>query len=97
MGICRWTYIQKIKTNTMKKFFEKELIIIAIISWLLYSVIKKVVFYLYSYEIVIKNFSSAIIDLAIWIITYLSVYKIFYIYKKRKLLEFVLLFFFYKL
>jgi len=68
----------------MRKFFDKDIVIITIISWLLYSIIKKVVFYLYSYEIVIKDFSSAVIDFAIWVITYLSVYKIFYIYKKSK-------------
>ena len=66
----------------MRKFFDKDIVIITIISWLLYSIIKKVIFYLYSYEIVIKDFSSAVIDLSLWIITYLSVYKIFYIYKK---------------
>jgi hypothetical protein len=68
----------------MRKFFDKDIVIITIISWLLYSIIKKLVFYLYSYEIVIKDFSSAVIDLSIWTITYLSVYKIFYIYKKKK-------------
>jgi len=67
----------------MRKFFDKDIVIITIISWLLYSIIKKLVFYLYSYEIVIKDFSSAVIDLSIWTITYLSVYKIFYIYKKK--------------
>jgi hypothetical protein len=71
----------------MRKFFDKDIVIITIISWLLYSIIKKVVFYLYSYEIVIKDFLSAVIDLSLWTIIYLSVYKIFYIYKKIKTIK----------
>lgn len=87
MGIYCWRDIQKIKAKTMRKFFDKDIVIITIISWLLYSIIKKVVFYLYSYEIVIKDFLSAVIDLSLWTIIYLSVYKIFYIYKKIKTIK----------
>jgi hypothetical protein len=68
----------------MKNFFKKDIFVIIIITWFLYSLIKKVVFYLCNYEIGIQSFPEAIIDITIWVIVYFTVYKVFRIFTKKK-------------
>jgi hypothetical protein len=68
----------------MKNFFKKDIFIIIIITWFLYSLIKKGVVYFYNYKIGLQSFSGIIIDIIIWVVVYITVYKVFHIFIKKK-------------